>query len=257
MNGKEKYVWIHAEGGKNRSVVYYDKDGNKMVRYLDPNAKDPPRGSKSWRHQNPGNIIRSSFANDYGAIGFAGYPNPNDPSKISYFAIFPDYETGRRAMAALLKTDKYIGLTLNEFPRCYTGVLTGKPDTEEVKVYRNNLRKISGFDMNRTIETFEREEYEKLLDTIQRCEGWYPGDEEINEKAKIVGVNFFKGRVIEYCVQLANGFEEWLNQEQAIRLAEEKALLAVVVHSRFGTYLRSFPHHKKFRDLVKKKTEGK
>src|SRR5262245_59142779 len=94
-----KYVWIRAEGGPNRSVIYFDKDGNKMIRHLDPTAKNPPRGSKSWRHQNPGNIIRSSFADTHGAIGFAGYPSPENPSKIAHFAIFPDYETGRKAFS--------------------------------------------------------------------------------------------------------------------------------------------------------------
>jgi hypothetical protein len=30
------------------------------------------------------------------------------------------------------------------------------------------------------------------LDTIQRCEGWYPGDEGIIEMAKIVGGELFQ-----------------------------------------------------------------
>ncbi|MBI5346012.1 MAG: hypothetical protein HZB76_02570 [Chlamydiae bacterium] len=252
MNSKNyvKYVWIRAEGGPNRSVIYYDKDGNKMVRYLDSAAKNPPKGSKSWRHQNPGNVIHGSFAKSHGAIGFAGYPGSGNSSKMAYFAIFPDYDIGRKSFSILLKTEKYFDLTLNEFPRRYTGVSADKPDTEEVKVYRNNLRKISGFEMNRTIRTFEGQEYEKLLDTIQRCEGWYPGDEEIIEMIKIVGVKFLKGKVLDFFVQVPNGVREWISKEKAIRLAEEKLLLAVVVHSQYGTYLRPYPHQQKFRDMM-------
>ncbi len=85
-----------------------------MTRYLDPKATNPPRGSKSWRHQNPGNVNHGDFAQRHGEIGFAC---PYDPKKKLCFAIFPDYETGRKAFAALLKTEKYIDITLNKFPR--------------------------------------------------------------------------------------------------------------------------------------------
>jgi len=61
---------------------------------LDPNAKNPPRGTKSWRHQNPGNVTHGDFSKQHGEIGFACYPNPYNPKKKLCFAIFPDYETG-------------------------------------------------------------------------------------------------------------------------------------------------------------------
>ena len=49
------------------------------------------------------------------------------------FAIFPDYETGRLAFAALLKTERFIDLTLNQFPRFYTGLLKDSlPDTTSI-----------------------------------------------------------------------------------------------------------------------------
>jgi len=96
-----------AEGNADKSITYHDDDGNALTRYLDPKAKNPPRGTKSWRHQNPGNC----------------YPSPYDPKKKICFAIFPDYETGKKAFAALLKTERFIDLTLNQFPRFYTGLL--------------------------------------------------------------------------------------------------------------------------------------
>jgi hypothetical protein len=92
-----KHIWIRAEGNEDRSVTYHDKDGNSLTRYLDPKAKNPPRGTKSWRHQNPGNITHSDFSKSHGEIGFACYPSPYNPKKKLCFAIFPDYDTGRRA----------------------------------------------------------------------------------------------------------------------------------------------------------------
>ena len=100
------YIWVRAEGNDDRSVTYYDKDENKLTRYLDPNAKDPPRGTKSWRHQNPGNVTHGDFSKQHGEIGFACYPNPDNPKKKLCFAIFPDYKTGRSAFATLLKTEQ-------------------------------------------------------------------------------------------------------------------------------------------------------
>jgi hypothetical protein len=170
---------------------------------------------------------------------------------MSYFAIFPDYKTGREAFSILLKTANYIGVTLDQFPRRYTGIMTpNEPDTAAVKEYRDNLRKISGFDMNRTIGTFQGQEYEKLLNAIQRCEGWYPGNEELIEVKKIVRVRCVKRKPVEFLVQSFSGTQEWVRIDQAIRLAEEGSLHAVVVHTRHGVYLRSFPHRQKFAEML-------
>lgn len=55
------------------------------------------------------------------------------PGTKCKFAVYPDYATGRKAQAKLLKEDsKYIDLTLNEFVRKYTGVKPKEPDTQEV-----------------------------------------------------------------------------------------------------------------------------
>jgi hypothetical protein len=216
--------------------TYHDKDGNSLTRYLDPKAKNPPRGTKSWRHQNPGNINHGDFSKLQGEIGFACYPNPYNPKKKICFAIFPDYETGRTALAALLKTERFIDLTLNRFPRLYTGILNDDiPDTKEVIEYRNNLRIISKFD----------------LDAIQRCEGWFPGDETFEPaKDQVVGVKFLKNKATEFLVQSADGAKKWLTRAQTIAMAEAYKLFVVVVHGRHGTYLRPYPHHPRFHDIT-------
>ncbi len=152
----KKYIWISAEGNDDRSVTYHDKDGNSITRYLDPKAKWPPRGTKSSRHNNPGNITSyGDFADRHGAISFACYPDPKNPKKKRCFAIFPDYEIGKRALAVLLKTENYINLTLNQFPRRYIGIMEDNvPDTEEMTAYRKDLRLISKLDAEYILDHF-------------------------------------------------------------------------------------------------------
>jgi hypothetical protein len=91
------------------------------------------------------------FARRNGAIGAAGLP-PKSKSSDSKFAVFPDYETGKKAQATRLKEgDLYIDLTLEDLPKRYVGVKLSDPDTKEVIDYRNAIRKFTKFDMKRTV----------------------------------------------------------------------------------------------------------
>jgi len=58
--------------------MYRNKDGS-TVTYVG--------GNRTWRNQNPGDIGAGSWANRHGAIG-----------KASGFAVFPNYEIGRKAI---------------------------------------------------------------------------------------------------------------------------------------------------------------
>jgi hypothetical protein len=72
-------------------------------------------GSVSWRHNNPGNIKFGDFAKKYGAI------QGQAATDGGYFAVFPDLETGQRAMADLLKSNSYKNLTLEQAMRRWSG----------------------------------------------------------------------------------------------------------------------------------------
>ena len=101
----------------------------------------------------------------------------------------------------------------------------------------NYTSRDSKFDMERKIRSFTGEEYEKLLDAIQRCEGWYPGDEKLEPAPdKVIGVKFLKHKATEFLVQTADGVQKWLTRAQAIAQAEAHKLFAVVVHGQYGTY---------------------
>ncbi|MEI6242456.1 MAG: hypothetical protein WCP39_03520 [Chlamydiota bacterium] len=136
-----KRIFIRAEEGETPviSVVYYDTEGNKTIRYHDKNGKI---GSHAWRNNNPGNLIYGdgSHAKQTGCIG-----------KAKKRPIFPDYATGKQSMRLLLKKDFYQKLTLNELSRKYTGVKPGVPDTKEAINYRRVIRVLTKFDMESTL----------------------------------------------------------------------------------------------------------
>jgi len=77
------FTRAYAKPGDSRTIVYEDDKGNKT---------NYQNGSRSWRNNNPGNIIKGKWADKHGAIGDDGA-----------MAVFPDYETGRAALEALLK----------------------------------------------------------------------------------------------------------------------------------------------------------
>ena len=235
-----KKPFIRAEEGKppGISVVYYDADGNKTIRYYEKNGKE---GTHAWRNNNPGNLAYGdgSHAKATGCIGKAkGRP------------VFPDYATGKQSMRLLLKKDFYQRLTLNELPRKYTGVPPDKPDTKEVEDYRRAIRVQTKFDMARTVKSLNTDEYEKLLKAMEVHEGWKEGHEEFVEVESITCVRMNKKHVIsEYLIKDSKQ-EQWCSKDEAITLAEDGRLHATVVHAKQGTYLRPEFHAKRFRDLV-------
>jgi len=246
----DKIVWIRAEKGKGPDlcIIYYDKYNNELIRYKDP-TPESMRGSKAWRHNNPGNIKNGPHAKKYGAIGSAGYVVPKS-DKLAYFAIFPDYNTGKNALINLLKREDYFFRTLYDYPRKYVGIKDGDPDTKEAIDYRTALEKITKFDMKRTIESLNKQEFEKLLDAIERHEGWHPGDETFEEINEIAGVRFIKGVASEFLVSIAKNQKKWISKQQAIQLVEKRKLRAVLVHGKQSLFLRPYPGQPKFRELI-------
>ena len=119
---KTRKKWIKAEEGTANSVIYFDEDGNKLTRFWKAYEGQPidEASTRSWRNNNPGNHAMGPFAKKNGAIGAAG-KIPNKDNLDLKFAVYPDYETGRKAQALRLKEGKmYIDSTLNEFLRTYT-----------------------------------------------------------------------------------------------------------------------------------------
>ena len=244
--------WINAEKGDGVSIIYYDKEGNKMTRRKDP-THGSLKGSKAWRHNNPGNLVIGPHAREYGAIGSASYVtiDENGKEKKYTFAIFPNYEMGHVAMVALLKGPRFCNLTLNEFPRKYTGVEEGKPDSKEAIAYRNFLRQSTKLDRNRTIQSLSPDEFNTLIKKMENYEGWHPWEEgEDNVPIqKVVGIKMHKHHITDFLVR---DFceEKWISREHAIKLAEGRMLRAVVVHHSKQVYLRSYPNETPFKEMI-------
>jgi hypothetical protein len=252
MQAPPNIKWVKAEKGDGLSIVYYDKENNKLIRRKDP-TPNSLKGSKAWRHNNPGNLVSGSHANKYGSIGSATYVTKNEEGKEQKFtfAIFPNYEDGRAAMCALLKESRYLKLTLEILPRKYTGVEDGKPDTKEAIAYRDFLKKATKLDMSRTIQSLNEEEFNTLIKKMENYEGWHPWleGEEYFPIQKIIGIKMVKNKITEFLV-LNLTEKQWLTKEEAISLVEKQLLRAVVVHNKKQTYLRSFPHETPHKDLV-------
>lgn len=243
--------FVRVEEGDDNAVVYYDEDGNKLTRYWKRfEGQDVNEAStRSWRNNNPGNLVMGDFARRNGAIGQAGFV-PDGKKKFK-FAVFPDYGTGRKAQAVRLKEgNMYIDLTLNELPRKYTGVKPGDPDTQEVINYRKAIKFFTKLDMERTIRSLNDEEYELLLDAMKKHEGWREGKEEYIEVKKVLGVHVTTKRIIfEFLVgnTLSN---DWISKKDAIALTEQGYLYAIVVHTKGESYLRPKFHQQSFKHLI-------
>jgi len=244
--------YVKAEEGSKNSVVYFDEEGNKLVRHWKKYEDEPVEqaSTRSWRNNNPGNHALGPFARKNGAIGGAGRI-PNQENKDLKFAIYPDYATGRKAQAKRLKEGSmYIDETLNNFVRKYTGVKPGAPDTQEVINYRKAIRFFTKFDMERTIRSLNDEEYEKLLDAMKKHEGWREGKEEHIRVQKILGIHVNKKRII-FEFLIGDAVESaWVSKQDAILLAEEGKLHAIVVHGKNGAYLRPEYHHTSFKNMI-------
>lgn len=244
--------FIKVEEGVSNSVIFYDEDGNKLIRYWKSFEEQPVNeaSTRSWRNNNPGNLASGPFSKRNGAIGEAGLI-PNKEKKILKYAVFPDYETGRNAQALRLKEgDMYIDLTLNELPRKYTGVKSGAPDTEEVINYRKAIKFFTKFDMERTIRSLNDEEYDQLLDAMKKHEGWREGREEFIEVEKVLGVHINKRHIITEFLVGNSASSKWVLKKEAISLTEAGFLYATVVHTKGEPYLRPKFHQLSFKQMI-------
>jgi len=113
-------------------------------------------GSRSWRNNNPGNIEFGPFAKSMGATRSDGR-----------FAIFPDYQTGRKAQEKLLfESSGYKNLTLSQAIRRWA------PASENnVPAYIAAM----GGDRGTRMGDYSPDQRGKLLDAMQRHEGWREG----------------------------------------------------------------------------------
>lgn len=117
------------------------------------------QGVRSWRNNNPGNIEYGTFAQANGAVGTDGR-----------FAVFPTYEAGRAAKAALIfEGGNYKNLTLSAAIARYA------PASENNTAWyaKTVLASVSGSD--KRMSDFAPAERVAILDAMERVEGFKVG----------------------------------------------------------------------------------
>ena len=140
-------------GGQGYNVVQLS-DGTTVRR----------QGSRAWRNNNPGNIEYGDYAKTMGAIGSDGR-----------FAIFPNYETGRRAKERLLfETSSYRNLTLDQAINRYA------PSFENnTSAYIQNVSQSAGIDPNTRMIDIPQSARQEILNAFEQQEGFRAGTETI------------------------------------------------------------------------------
>lgn len=133
-------------------------------------------GTRAWRNNNPGNIEFGPFARSMGAIGTDGR-----------FAVFPTYEQGRAAKAALLWTSKgYRGKTIGQAIARYA------PSFEnDTGAYTRAITKALGVTADTPMAGLTRQQREMMMDAMERVEGFRPGTENgVQARAPRKGVAY-------------------------------------------------------------------
>lgn len=116
-------------------------------------------GDRNWRDNNPGNIEAGAFATSQGAIGSDGR-----------FAIFPDAATGRQALANLLTSSSYTGLTVEEAMEKYA-----PPSENDTAAYTSFITDNVGVAASTPMSNLTEDQLTSFLDAIETFEGGNPG----------------------------------------------------------------------------------
>ena len=120
-------------------------------------------GSIAWRNNNPGCIRYSAKSVSMGALG-----------RANGFAIFPDEETGMRAIETLLKSETYRDLTIARAITKYA-----PPHENNTTEYINKVCRINGLNKNQKISDLSDSLITRVAHTIRKLEGWHEGTEKV------------------------------------------------------------------------------
>jgi hypothetical protein len=139
------------------------KSGNKEISYRDESGETLIKkgGSRSWRNNNPGNIVDSPFADNNGAIG--------DDTRM---AVFPDESIGREAVKALLTGNTYRNLSIRNAMYRYAP----PSDDNDTEAYIAAITKAVGVSASTIIRDLSGSELDAFVGAIKRHEGWTKGE---------------------------------------------------------------------------------
>ena len=139
---------------ENKTTVYVTKNGAKIKRV---------GGTAAWRNNNPGNIRKSKFAYENGAIG-----------ETDKWAVFPDEETGLRAITKLLRTNSYNQLSVKDAIHRWAPFSDGNNPEN----YSKRVSNMTGLSADAKINTLNDNDLMKIARAIQIVEDWGVGTEQ-------------------------------------------------------------------------------
>ncbi len=160
-DSREGLVLSDASGagsGDRVPLRAYAQGRDTVIEYSDGTVEIRSGGTVSWRNNNPGNLRNYSFSQRHGSIGQA-----------HKFAVFPNEDTGQRAMLGLLKSPQYKSRTLAEAITNWHNPRV--PNLE----YVANVSKLIGIAPTTPLWTLSHSQFESLAAAIRRMEGWRVG----------------------------------------------------------------------------------
>lgn len=147
------------------TVQYLSDDGKILLR---------TGGTIAWRFNNPGNIRPKNNGTYPGQIGTGN-------TKSGNFAIFESYEIGRREKKALLRR-KYNNYSLKDALYIYA-----PPNENDTEAYIAYLIKHTGFNQSTILSSLDDKGIDKLMDAMERKEGYYNTDTQPPRSDKWIG----------------------------------------------------------------------
>ncbi len=138
-----------------KGIIYTDKDGKKTIKV---------GGTAAFRDHNPGNMMYGPRARRTGAIG------KDDKGR----AIFPNWETGDKAMGSLLK-EKFKDKSIRDAISIYA------PKNENpTEAYIKHIAKESGLPEDKKMRDMTDEEFKKFHDAMKQFEDSTPGHDLVD-----------------------------------------------------------------------------
>lgn len=221
--------YIKAEQGAKHSIIYTD-DSGRYFRFSG--------GTWAWRNHNPGNLNPGKVSARNNQIGVA----KNGENRL---AIFPDKETGHKALLDCLHTT-HKNASIDKLIEVYAPASDGN----NVKKYTKFLRDKTGVHDDKRVRDFTATEFDKLWRAIEQMEGYKEGT--IVEVFEITQVHKDKNAIYDYNVKKKG----WVSKSECINLAKQGKLDMVICTSRLGhDYLRvraGSPINSNLSDLVVK-----
>ncbi len=138
--------------------------GNMWVRY--PNGVVKERGSKSWRHNNPGNITGMGGKLLFGAIGIAK-SNTGDKGDRAQL-VFSSTQAGFDAMRALMIKRYSDGPIVSEFREYQTDMVSFGKKIRDVAAH--------GISTSQVFSQLSKEEQDTFMKIWAKWEGYKPGN---------------------------------------------------------------------------------